>query len=233
MIQSYIHIPVFKEYLQMESILAKLSADIHASLTKFLSKKLDGVVDEDVIDSWIDEWKKSDCVMNIKTKVKKDKSIKEENDDNLSKVVTVDVFDRESLSKLSNADLKELCKKRNLTCSGTKAKLVDKLLDVNSQKLNIVDEPEKKTKTVEKKTKPKVIEKIEKEFQLEIDEFGNLYHEETGFVFKKIRDENHVIGRLDKDRKIVNLNDDDVDECKSLNLRYVYIFDEDDDMYDD
>lgn len=214
----------------MESIIAKLSADIHASLTKFLIEKLEGIVDADTVDSWIDEWKNSDT----KHKTIKKKIISSDDDENNSSTKTVtDLFDRESLSKLSNADLKEMCKKRNLTCSGTKAKLVDRLLDVNSQKLDIDYEPSKKPKISDKKPKPKVVEKLKQDFHLEVDEFGNVYHEETGFVFKKIRDENHVIGRFDKSRKIVSLNDDDVDECKSLNLRYVYTLDEDDDANDD
>lgn len=60
-------------------------------------------------------------------------------------------------------------------------------------------------------------------YHIELSDYGNLIHLDTGFVVD-FKGRFKVIGKEDKDRKVIPLNEKDVEECKKHNLRYPFLY---------
>lgn len=107
-----------------------IAAAIRSSLVSFLSEKLIDVVDSETIQSYIDEWLSTGTTGNKSNKrrsqsktVKKDVVKDIEISNSPSELLT-----REEYEKMKVTDLKNVCKERGLSCVGTKANLIDKIL---------------------------------------------------------------------------------------------------------
>lgn len=60
-------------------------------------------------------------------------------------------------------------------------------------------------------------------YHIELSEYGNLIHFDTGFVVD-FKGRFKVIGKENKDGKVTPLNEKDVEECKKHNLRYPFLY---------
>lgn len=202
---------------------------IRSSLVSFLTDKLSGVVTEDTLKEYIDEW--------IGSAGKKTSTAKQPAVDKREQQPRMEPKSREDYNKLKVADLKNICRERGLSLNGTKANFIDRLLGEEGEvekpkrktpvkKLEVSktleDEPEKpKRKPPVKKAKkevPKVIAKIQPEnFQLELDSYGNLVNVKTNMVFV----EDTVVGRVDQEGNVLPLTMQDVEVCKKHNFSYM------------
>jgi hypothetical protein len=118
-----------------------------------------------------------------------------------------------NLQKCLRKDLQDMCKKRSMKISGTKAALIALLQGESKQ--------EKLSNTI-KQTEPAVINKIKESIPviaIRRNNWGNLEHAETSFVFDKKK---KVIGRQNQeDGTIDNLNKDDINICNKYKFAYV------------
>lgn len=134
-----------------------IAATIRSSLVPFLAEKLGEYIDVETIQSYVDEWlnngkpgkttkkrtsQKAKKEVEVVQPVERDDEHDDERDDELRS--------RAEYEKMKVTDLKVICKERGLSCVGTKATLIDKILGETKS--------EKKTspkKTSPKKTSPK------------------------------------------------------------------------------
>jgi hypothetical protein len=142
------------------------------------------------------------------TNIKKIKTVEED--------IDVGDIDNElstiNLQKFLRKDLQDMCKKRFMKTSGTKAALI--LL------LQAGDKQEVVSNTI-KQTEPTVINKITQSIPviaIRRNNWGNLEHKETSFVFDKKK---KVIGRQNQeDGTVEDLNKDDINICNKYKFTY-------------
>ena len=180
---------------------------IRSSLVSFLTDKLSGVVTEDTLKEYIDEW--------IGSAGKKTSTAKQPAVDKREQQPRMEPKSREDYNKLKVADLKNICRERGLSLNGTKANFIDRLLGEEGE----VEKPKRKPPVKKaKKEVPKVIAKIQPEnFQLELDSYGNLVNVKTNMVFV----EDTVVGRVDQEGNVLPLTMQDVEVCKKHNFSYM------------
>ena len=106
-------------------------------------------------------------------------------------------------SKMKRNELIEVCKKRELSTSGTKKDLIKRILNKENQKENIVDKLDLSLNSV-------IIKR---------NSFGNYVHSPTKFVFNK--DNKSVIGKEDEKGQILPLNKNDIDICNKYKFKYI------------
>jgi hypothetical protein len=136
--------------------------------------------------------------------------------------------------KLKKTDLQELCKKRKLKSSGTKAQLIEILMSntepakkVESKKTSkVVTKVDEKveTKSKSKTTKKEVAElpilsKISrpKTVVVRLNKFQNYEDLDTGLVFNK---EQYVIGKQNSDGTVDELTPEDIETCRQYTFKY-------------
>ena len=114
--------------------------------------------------------------------------------------------------KMKSQELKELCKQYGVKSTGTKNKLI--------QRINVARFVHKRVdQNFKEKATPKCLtmKEIDNNLSCSIETFQKFY----SFVSKKNSDE--IIGKIDNftnNNKIINLTKDDIDFCKSKNLKY-------------
>ena len=113
-----------------------------------------------------------------------------------------------ALSKLTKAELVELCKSKSLKTSGTKAELIESLSKEESKKLTVKSSENIKSKLVAKI--PSIAIKRNK--------FQNFEHEETSFVFDK---DKKVYGKQNPDGYIDPLLKEDINLCNKYKFLYI------------
>lgn len=134
----------------------------------------------------------------------------------------VEMISKESLSKLTNTVLVDMCKSRKLKYSGTKAQLIERLLEPPK------DEAEREvvSSVFSKKSKvpfvkQSIIEKmrnVSRNIPLTRNKHGNYEHEETRLVFDKSTQQ--VIGKQGDDGNIYPLSLDDAEMCHKYKFSY-------------
>ena len=143
---------------------------------------------------------------------------------------------RETLTKSTVVNLKAVCKERTLRVSGTKAELIQRILDdING----VTTSPTKKCSPVKKILTKKTTEKIKeeeadkiektsqilkkiknpKQIELRKNTFGNLCHPESSLVFHF--ETKKVMGKQLDDGDVAQLTRDDIEYCKRYNFDYV------------
>lgn len=106
-------------------------------------------------------------------------------------------------SKMKRNELIEVCKKRELSTSGTKKDLIKRILKKENKKENIVDKLDLSLNSV-------IIKK---------NSFGNYVHSPTKFVFNK--DNKSVVGKEDDEGQILQLDKNDIDICNKYKFKFV------------
>lgn len=106
-------------------------------------------------------------------------------------------------SKMKRNELIEVCKKRELSTSGTKKDLIKRILKKENKKENIVDKLDLSLNSV-------IIKK---------NSFGNYVHSPTKFVFNK--DNKSVVGKEDEEGQILQLDKNDIDICNKYKFKFV------------
>lgn len=133
-------------------------------------------------------------------------------------------------SKLSLAELKELCKTRGLKVSGGKKVLVERLLEKKTTSEELKEGEEKKKTTSKSRSKkkiPVILQKIVHNadtLNIRRNVFGNYEHIDTGFIFDEATQE--VIGKQSENLDphsspiIEPLTEEDIEKCKEYNFAY-------------
>ena len=106
-------------------------------------------------------------------------------------------------SKMKRNELIEVCKKMQLSTSGTKKDLIKRITKKENKKENIVDKLDLSLNSV-------IIKK---------NSFGNYVHSPTKFVFNK--DNKSVVGKEDEAGQILPLNKNDIDICNKYKFKFV------------
>tara|TARA_Y100000389_G_scaffold45982_1_gene40860 strand:- start:6345 stop:6923 length:579 start_codon:yes stop_codon:yes gene_type:complete len=106
-------------------------------------------------------------------------------------------------SKMKRNELIEVCKKRELSTSGTKKDLIKRILKKENKKENIVDKLDLSLNSV-------IIKK---------NSFGNYVHSPTRFVFNK--DNKSVVGKEDEEGQILKLDKNDIDICNRYKFKFI------------
>ena len=106
-------------------------------------------------------------------------------------------------SKMKRNELIEVCKKRELSTSGTKKDLIKRILKKENKKENIVDKLDLSLNSV-------IIKK---------NSFGNYVHSPTKFVFNK--DNKSVMGKEDTEGQIIPLDKNDIDICNKYKFKFI------------
>ena len=106
-------------------------------------------------------------------------------------------------SKLKRNELVDICKKKDLSTSGTKKDLIKRIIKEQNKKENIVEKLDLSLNSV-------IIKK---------NSFGNYVHSPTKFVFNK--DNKSVIGKEDDEGQIVSLDKNDIDICNKYKFKFV------------
>lgn len=148
------------------------------------------------------------------------------------KVIENTEMNEKSLNSITVVKLKELCKSKNLKVTGRKSELIDRLLGRDNNDTKTVT---KEVKTVVKKPTSKQLkenDKIEEnssilqklknipKIAIRKNTFGNFCHPETNLVFVHEDGKKKAIGRQLDDGTIGELNKDDINNCKKLNVSY-------------
>lgn len=126
----------------------------------------------------------------------------------------------EELNKLKKPELQELCRSKNLKCSGTKAELIAVLCGGSevtkaAPKASSAKVAAKKTETpVEKR-----ISALQQPISIRKNKFGNHTHPETSLVFDQ--NTKKVIGKQNENGKIDDLTPEDIDVCNQYNFQFV------------
>jgi hypothetical protein len=127
------------------------------------------------------------------------------------------------LFNCSKKELEAICKSKKLKVSGKKEELVARILGVNS-----VAPPENtkkkspKTKKSPQTKKSNVVEKLEKNksnYLVSRNKWGNYEHQPTHLVFNQQTEE--VYGRQEDDGSVVELTDEDIQNCLCHKFKYV------------
>lgn len=136
----------------------------------------------------------------------------------------------ERLLKSNKNELTALCKKKGVKCSGKKEELVQRLLGTEKKEnkegakegVTKVDKSSRKTPLrTEPKKVPPVIQKLKNNIPIMCvrrNAYGNYCNPETSMVFDK--DTLMVIGKEDKNGKVQELTDADIQVCKKYNMKY-------------
>lgn len=135
-----------------------IAASIRSSLVPFLAEKLAEFVDTETIQSYVDEWLNDGkpgkpIKKRAAQKAKKEEEIVQvdHQDDSLVKI-----HSREEYEKMKVTELKAICKERGLSCVGTKAALIDKILgETKSEKKPKKSSPDHSDTEKKPKRKPK------------------------------------------------------------------------------
>ena len=151
--------------------------------------KIKGVIDE-VIGSYIED-------VSNKYKIPKTDLESLWKGQETKKVVKTDY------SKMKRNELIEVCKKKELSVSGTKKDLIKRILKKENQKENIVDKLDLSLNSV-------IIKK---------NSFGNFVHSPTKFVFDK--ENKSVVGKEDNHGQILPLTKNDIDICNKYKFKFV------------
>ena len=120
------------------------------------------------------------------------------------------------LLKLSKKELLDLCKIKGIKCSASKSKpdIISCLNDGTNTSIKSVFKPvSKPTDNIIKK-----LEVARPEILIKKNDFGNMEHFETHFVFdSKTR---KVIGKQGEDGKIIDISKDDINTCNKYKFEY-------------
>lgn len=159
-----------------------------------------------------------------------------------SKMMSVE-FNAETMSKLTVAELKAICKQRNLKLSGTKSDIIGRLMgkpeaeSPKEAKPSKDAKPSKETKTAEPKPKTaakkaevaqakvldtpvvkKILSNNIKQVLITRNKFNRYEHAETGLVFAN--ETRTVIGKQLPDGTIDHLTEEDIDTCNAFKFQY-------------
>ena len=139
-------------------------------------------------------------------------------------------FNAEIMLKSTVADLKAICKQRNLKLSGTKKELISRLMgkeepSPKKQVSEVKPKAETKTQKIEKE-QAKVLETpIIKKLIASIPQvlitrnsFGRYEHAETGLIFDSAS--RVVIGKQLPDGTVDHLTEEDIDMCNAFKFKY-------------
>lgn len=125
------------------------------------------------------------------------------------------------LASLKVAELREICKGKGLKTSGVKKELVERIEaydNPTSTKEMDFSKPAKKPKPVAaaKTSKNPVKVFVAPTINIEKNNYGNYWHSETGFVFE----DSIVIGKQTENGTVIQLSEDDMDECNRYKFDY-------------
>jgi hypothetical protein len=152
-----------------------------------------------------------------------------------SKMMSVE-FNADTMSKLTVAELKAICKQRNLKVSGTKSDIISRLMGKPEAdaETNVTKETKVKTepkpKTVAKKAElaqakvletpvvKKILSNNIKQVLITRNKFNRYEHAETGLVFAN--ETRTVIGKQLPDGTIEHLTEEDIDTCNAFKFQY-------------
>jgi len=127
------------------------------------------------------------------------------------------VSEADTFKGLSKAELQQMCKDKNVAHTGTKAVLIDRLLNKEP-----TPPTSKKTSPGRKKKKvADVIQKIQHNvpiIHIRRNAFNNYEHVETEFVFDETNQ--MVVGKQMADGNIADLTEADLEICKEYNFKY-------------
>jgi len=140
--------------------------------------------------------------------------------------------DNNNLDKLGKTELINLCKLKNLKCSGTKIEMIARLKNGNtistssSVSNNTVpsDKPSKTTTSKKQSIAPEkqnIINKIPVKIPtvaIRRNQFGNFEHAETSLIFD--RNTQKVIGKQNPDGTVDELGDVEINICKKFKFSY-------------
>lgn len=129
----------------------------------------------------------------------------------------------ERIMKCSVAELKALCKTKGVKCTGKKEELISRLLgeEVKTESKKETKEKKKKTESKTQVSSLSVIQKLTPiipTIAIRKNQYGNLVHPETQFVFDRIHEV--VIGKQGDNGKILDLTDEDIQTCKRMKMQY-------------
>lgn len=130
----------------------------------------------------------------------------------------------ERIMKCSVAELKALCKTKGVKCTGKKEELISRLLGEEVKTESKVTKETKGKKKTESKTQASSLSVIQKltpiipTIAIRKNQYGNLVHPETQFVFDRIHEV--VIGKQGDNGKILDLTDEDIQTCKRMKMQY-------------
>ena len=139
----------------------------------------------------------------------------------VSSVDTDDLSD-ERLIKCNKAELSALCKAQGVKCTGTKAVLIARLMGKDEDDAKTVKKSAKKSKAKSTDNSSKVVKKLTANvptIPIRRNQFNNLEHPETGFVFDKKTQE--VIGKQNDNGSLDTITPADIDLCKKFKFKYI------------
>lgn len=122
----------------------------------------------------------------------------------------------ENLSKLKLAELKSLCKERNLPVSGTKSELVQRLTGISAQNGPNASSTSKKHPSIQ--TNPQVLKSLEHKrnpMVIKRNIWGNFEHTDTKLVFSY---EKKVIGKQGEGGEISELSFQDLENVEKYHF---------------
>lgn len=139
--------------------------------------------------------------------------------------VTVPVSDSSELDKMTKTELVALCKAKGLKTSGVKSDLIARIsgnapAEKSPPKTAKKQTPKKEqTPFVSDGSKIKsIIQSQQVTYKIVKNEFGNLVHGETNFVFDK--DKKLFYGKQMPSGSIAQLTDDDIETCNKFKFKY-------------
>ena len=138
-------------------------------------------------------------------------------------VVEVEVkedVEYDQLMKAKKPELVAMCKTRGLKCSGNKSVLIERLLGKEPTTTKKSAAPKKKTKAAVKQAPviKRLLSTTVSEIVLRENNFGNIVHVPTSFVFD---DRKQVIGVQNDDGSIDELDEENIEQCKKYKFDYV------------
>jgi len=202
---------------------------LEQTLIPFIAKE-HGIDEGELCNTLIKFFSDNDVEVEVNPKrnlVKKKKSvpiIEEEEDEE------DDLSEEEKTKKylsMTLTDLKALLKSKGKTRSGTKAKLVNRLLGRDENIPITVVAPKKPKAAAVKKPKkdvlPKVLPVVEpQEFELEKNSYGNWIIEISGSTLvMKSEESDEVVGIQHEDGEVLPLDSSALEICKQYNFNYI------------
>lgn len=127
------------------------------------------------------------------------------------------------LNSLKKSDLINMCKQKQLKCTGNKEELISYIVN-NTKTKQTLSKQKSSTKEVSKSDKKEsnsVIKKLVANvpvISIHKNHFGNFEHAETGFILNKSQ---KVIGKQNPDGSIDDLTTEDIDLCNKYKFSYI------------
>lgn len=251
-----------QKQIKMETIINQLREVISTELVPYLLSKLTIAVEsEQEAASLLSDAIANSNVASVKPAAKSAavKSVKPK----VTEVAAVSDGLENDYSKMTIAKLKDLCKERHLTISGTKATLVLRLVDNDKniagsdlpdggsdqvvikkarkapKSKEFIDEEDEEDKPKKRMVKPKADKPakpkvVEKYVPTDIVTEQDQYGNVVNVETGFVfGDDDEVKGKVDEEGNVMPLTKDDIEKCKEMSLKYVVEYIQDTDSEDD